>query len=83
MSFPGVSMLENLPTSVGDMGLVPGSGKSSGEVNGNPLAYSCLENPIVREALWATVQGLQRVGQGLVTEQLQQCKSAPINSWLG
>ena len=65
---------KNLPTNVGDVGLVPGSGKSSGEVNDNPLPYSCLENPMVKGALWATVQGLQRVGHDLVTEQLQQCK---------
>ena len=38
---------------------------------------------MVRGALWATVQGLQRVGHDLVTEQLQQCKYMPINSWIG
>ena len=39
----------------GDADLVPGSGKSSGERNGNPLLYSCLENPIDRRAWRATV----------------------------
>ena len=36
-------------------GSIPGSGRSSGGGNGNPLQYSCLENPIDREAWWATV----------------------------
>ena len=36
--------------------LIPGLGRSPGEVNGNPLQYSCLGNPMDREAWWATVQ---------------------------
>ena len=40
----------------GDPGLIPGSGRSPGEGNGNPLQYSYLENPIGRGAWWATVQ---------------------------
>ena len=40
---------------VGDLGLIPGSEKSPGEVNGNPLQCSCLENPMYRGAWWATV----------------------------
>ena len=40
----------------GDVGLIPGSGRSLGEGNGNPLWYSCLENPVDRGAWWATVQ---------------------------
>ena len=40
----------------GDAGLIPGSGRSSGEGNGNPLQYSCLENPMDRGAWQATVQ---------------------------
>ena len=42
--------------------LIPGLGRSPGEENGNPLQYSCLENPMDREAWRATVHGLQRVG---------------------
>ena len=38
----------------GDLGLIPGSGKSFGEGNGNPLQYSCLENSMDRGAWWAT-----------------------------
>ena len=40
------------------MGLIPGSGRSSGEGNGNPLQYSCLENPMDRGAWWTTVHGV-------------------------
>ena len=39
----------------GDLGLIPGSGRSPGEGNGNPLQYSCLENPMDGGAWWATV----------------------------
>ena len=42
----------------GDQGLIPGLGSSSGEGNGNPLQYSCLEKPLDREAWWATVHGV-------------------------
>ena len=41
--------------SAGDAGLIPGSGRSPGEGNGNPLQYSCLENPMDKEAWWAAV----------------------------
>ena len=44
--------------SAGDTGLIPGSGKSPGEGSGNPLQYSCLENPMHRGAWWATVHGV-------------------------
>ena len=40
---------------VGDQGSISGSGSSPGEGNGNPLKYSCLENPMDRGAWWATV----------------------------
>ena len=42
----------------GDPGSIPGSGRSLGEGNGNPLQYSCLENPLDRGAWWATVHGV-------------------------
>ena len=41
----------------GDLGSIPGSGRSPGEGNGNPLQYSCLENPMDGGAWWATVHG--------------------------
>ena len=40
--FPGSSVVKNLPANAGDLGLIPGSGRSPGEGNGNPLQYSCL-----------------------------------------
>ena len=53
-------MVKSLPTNDGDSGSVPGSGRSTGEGNGNPLQYSCLENPMDRKAWWATVQGVAK-----------------------
>ena len=44
----------------GDMGSIPGSEKSPGEGNGNPLQYSCLENPMGRGAWWATVHSIAK-----------------------
>ena len=43
---------------VGDLDSIPGLGRSPGEGNGNPLQYSCLENPVARGARWATVHGV-------------------------
>ena len=48
--FPGGSAVKNLPASAGDMGSIPGSGRSPGEGNGNPLQYPCLRNPLDRGA---------------------------------
>ena len=54
-------MVKNLPASegdVGDAGSIPGSGRSPGGGNGNPLQYSCLENPMDREVWQDTVHGV-------------------------
>ena len=48
--FPGHSGVKNLPASAGDVGLIPGSGRSPGEGNGNQLQYSYLGNPMDRGA---------------------------------
>ena len=53
-------MAKNPPANVADMGLIPGSGESSGKGNGNPLQYSCLRNPMNREAWQATVHGVTK-----------------------
>ena len=45
---------------VEDLGLIAGLGKSPGEGNDNPLQYFCLENPMDREAWWATVHGIAK-----------------------
>ena len=46
--------------SAGDLGSIPGSGRYPGEGNGKPLQYSCLENPMDREAWWAAVHGIAK-----------------------
>ena len=48
MDFPGGSVVKNLPANAGDVGSVPGLGRSPGEGHGNPFHYSCLENPMGR-----------------------------------
>ena len=53
-------MVKNPPADAADrrdVGLIPGSGRSPGGGNGNPLQYSCLENPMDRGAWWATAYG--------------------------
>ena len=57
-AFQVVLVVKNLPAKAGEirnMGLSPGLRRSPGEKNGNPLQYSCLENPMDRGAWWATV----------------------------
>ena len=60
--FPGGSVVKNLPAIAGDMGSIPGLGRSLGGGNGNPLQYSCLENPTDRGAWKATFHGVERAG---------------------
>ena len=57
-SFPGGSVSKESAWDSGDLGLIPGLGRSPGEGNGNPLQYSCLENPMKRGAWWAIVHGV-------------------------
>ena len=59
-NFPGGSEVKASASNAGDLGLIPGSGRSSGEGNGNPLQYSCLENPMDGGAWWATVHGVTK-----------------------
>ena len=56
MGFSGGSDGKASACNVGDLGPIPGLGRSTGEGNGNPLQYSCLENPLDGGAWWATVQ---------------------------
>ena len=69
-----IRSLKNSPTiqditcNVRNIGLIPGSGRYPEAGNGNPLQYSCLGNPMDREAWQATVHGIERVGHNLVTK---------------
>ena len=58
--FPGGSVVKNPPANAGDSGSIPGSGRSPGEENGNPLQCSCLGNAMDRGAWWATVHGVAK-----------------------
>ena len=60
---------------MGDLGSIPVLGRSPGEGNGNPLQYSCLENPVDRGACWAAVYG--------VTQSRTQLKRLSMNACIG
>ena len=62
MGFPGGSESKESACNAGDLGSIPGSGRSPREDNGNPLQYSCLKNPMDRGAWQATVLESQRIG---------------------
>ena len=57
--FSGGSVVKNPPANAGDVGLISVWGRSPGEGNGNPLQYSCLENPMDRGACWVLSMGSQ------------------------
>ena len=83
----------------GDASLIPGLGRSPGEENGNPLQYSCLENPMDRGTWQARVHGIARVGHDLVlsfflscikrfpggsaVESTGQCRRRRFDPWVG
>ena len=60
LGFPGGSVVKNLSATTRDGHSFPGSGRSSGEGNGNPLQYSCPGNPMDKRAWWATVHGIAK-----------------------
>ena len=60
VGFPGGSVVMNLPANAGDVGSIPGSGRSPGEGDGNPLQYSCLGNLRDKGAWWATVHRIAK-----------------------
>ena len=59
--FPGGKVVKNPPANAGGPGSIPGSGRSPEGGNGNPLQYSCQDNPMDRKAWWATVHRVTRV----------------------
>ena len=70
MGFPGTSVGKESACSAGDAGLIPGSTRSPGEGNGNPLQYSCLENPMDGGAWRVTVHGVAKSRIQLKTNTL-------------
>ena len=58
--FPDGSVVNHPPANAGEATSIPGLGRSPGEGNGNPLQFSCLENPMDRQAGQATVHGVAR-----------------------
>ena len=75
MGFPGGPMMKNPPSNAGDardVGSIPGSGRSPGERNGNPLQYSCLENSIYREAWQDTITGVKK-SQTRLSMHVHEC----------
>ena len=75
MHFPGGPVVKNPPTNVGDSGSIPGSGRSPKGGQGNPLQYSCLENPLDRGAWQATVHR--------VTKSWTWQKGLSMHAWRG
>ena len=80
-SFPVAPVVQNPPASAGDRrdaGSILGSGKSPGEGHGNPLQYSCLENPMDRGAWWATAH---RVSKGRTRLSDLARTHTPLGTW--
>ena len=61
LGFPGGSEVKASAWNAGDPGSIPGLGRSPGEGNGNPLQYSCLEDPMDRGAWWDTVHTVTKI----------------------
>ena len=73
--FPGGTMVKNLPANAEGTGSFPGSERSPGEGNGNPLQYSCLGNPVVRGAWWTAVHWIK---ESYMTEHSHM----PLFTWI-
>ena len=78
--FPGGSDFKASASNAGDLGSIPGSGRSPGEGNGNPLQYSCLENPMDGGAWWATVHGVAK-SRTRLTKRLNETKTKDLTKW--
>ena len=78
--FPGSSVGKELACSAGDLGSIPGLGRSPEGGNGNPLQYSCMENPIERGVWRATVHGVTRVRHDLATKPTTMPKDE-VSDW--
>ena len=79
LGLPGSSAVKNPPANAGDVGLIPGLRRFPGGGNGNPLQYSCLENPMDRGAWWATVHGGHK--ESAMTEHACTPVLSQVQSW--
>ena len=79
--FLGGSVVKHLPANEGDVGSIPALWRSPRKGNGNPLQYSCLGNPMDREAWWTAIHEIPRVRHNLVTKQQQQHSVVPWHSF--
>ena len=77
----GLPCSSNGKESAGDQGSIPGLGRSSGEGNGNPLQYSCLENSMDREAWWATVRGVAKSWTWLTDSHIHTHTHTHTHNW--
>ena len=73
-TFPDGSTVKTLTANAGEVSLILGLGRSPGKGNGNPLQYSCLENPMDRGAWWAIAHEVTK-SQDLATKQQQNSNS--------
>ena len=80
-TFKGGSEVKASACNVGDLGSIPGSGRFPGEGNGNPLQYSCLENPMDGGAWWATVHGVSK--ETRLSERLNLREELKQSIWEG
>ena len=78
LGLPCSSVSKECAYDEGDPVSIPGLGRSPGEGKGNPLQYSCLENPMNRGAWKDTVCGVASVGQDLVTKPPALCPETPV-----
>ena len=74
-------MVKNLPANAGDMGSIPGLGRSPEEGNGDPLQYSCLVNSMDRGTWQATVHGVTETIATEILEQYIDCECPVIKMW--
>ena len=71
-------MVKNSPANIGDMGSIPGSGRSLGEGNGKPLQYSCLGNPMDKGAWQVAVHGVEKSWTRLSDYTTTMSIAAPV-----
>ena len=71
-------LVKKSASNIGDLGLIPGLGRSPGEENGNPLQYSCLENSVDRGAWRATISGVTKSQTGPKDTHTHQEREAKV-----